>query len=99
MLSVSKTWAAQPIVGTWTWFNGIEVKIHANKSVQLAGTKKSGTWHAGSYKYKNNTYGYKIVWDVGDDGKPHVDYLNLVKDGKRLEGINTEGIEVSGEKK
>jgi hypothetical protein len=34
--------------------------------------------------YKGKTYGYKLIWNEGADGKPHVDYLNLVNENKKL---------------
>ena len=101
LIAVSEARAADnPIVGTWKWFVGPDVTFKANKTIHIDG-KKVGSWQAGGkHKYKGKTYTYKLSWDKGGaDDKPHIDYLNLAKDKQKLEGVNTEGAEVSGERK
>jgi hypothetical protein len=97
-LATPEARAIDPVVGRWSWFTGDEVTLRPNRTIHASG-KKVGAWETGAFKYKNHLYEYKFVWEQGADGKPHVDYLNLVNDSQRLEGVNTEGDKITGVRK
>jgi hypothetical protein len=73
------------VLGTWSWFNGKTVTISPDHTLKADGD--SGTWKAVSADGRTVQLSWASSW---------VDTLTLSADGKRLEGHNNEGNEVSG---
>jgi hypothetical protein len=90
--------ADNPIVGEWKWGDAGNVLLESNRTIHIKG-KKVGVWEVGSFEHKNKRYEYKLIWDEGFDGRPHVCYVNLVNENRRLEGVDTEGNGISVHRK
>ena len=84
---------ADPIVGKWVWFDGSDVVFSSDKKILSVG-KKKGEWKQGRFNYKGKEYSYNLIWDSG-----FIDYLNLVNGDQRLEGVNTVGSPIRGDRR
>jgi hypothetical protein len=82
-----------PIIGTWTWFDGKETHLTDGNKIRRDGNKV-GDWYKGKFKHNGARYTYKLVWTSG-----YTDYLNLAKKNNHLTGVNNEGSKITGDRK